>query len=756
MCNDLTKDEIIEIKDYFNKISEILTNHNIRTDDNEKIVKNLSESVLFYRENYLFRWKRQRDLKANLDKDNKSKYLNIDFSDKKDKIIEFLENSHFSNFLPTDKKQLSNIVDTLFYKDLSFNEEEINIFQKSVLENLNKGIEDIYQLAFPKEDFINNEDFNLKTMFLEILSKVKHKDRTKFIAGVSTFINESKDTYLGRLKIEIINNNFKESSSKSTKPEEKLNASNKWFEDFESILRKVSLSRLNFKFNKDKRSLQLTTASDDVFDVWLVINDTKKNELSKEEISIVENTNLIYEIEKIEEKHIKNLRSVQVNSSIDIGHENEKDSILRQGISNVLMSLLVADYYVRNKRPNIENAINKGVPSFLLIAISNSLKEDFELNNIKPNEKIVLEKLKNIKTRIDKEPLKYLREFLKTKVEFGSVEAYDDLRTKTRFVLTKPIINMIHNLINYYNYENCFIIKPRNIFSSFRSNATNSTFSKPLVLEGQELDNDDVLILLQYSTLLKSVRNSATFSDNYSCYFNDIVNHYFKNHSHVKNKKNRTLLDLDFKIAEVDRELLKLFFYSENSKNNLLELNEEESTLLTEYISCILAEKKKIFSVVGLRKIDIFEGLKNAILDEDTRMIFSTQNHILKLEIENEWLEIKNKWLKARNEEIKAQIEKKNAKNKKNTERLKNLSKEDKLIIDSIAHYSISTLKKDDSKNEYLLFLKTKDIHDDYDLLMNLYDIKDFFFEFLEEHKDFILEDEFKEKIENYKKEEKK
>lgn len=744
MSVELTKDEIVEIKNYLNEISDILIDNHIKTYDKEKLVSILSENVISCRENYISRWERQQELKNNSEEGNNSKFLDIDFSDKKDKIIKFLKNSHFSDFLPTGKNQLSNIVDTLFYKDLSFNEEEINIFQKSVVENFNKDIEDIYQLAFPQDDFTHNEDFefNLKIMFTEVLSKVKHKDRAEFIAGVSTFLNEVKDTYLGQLKMEIINNELKNSFNGSTTPEEKLNASNKWFEDFESVLKKSSLNPLNFKFNKDKRSLQLTTASGGVFDVWLAINDTKKNELLEEEISIAENTNSIGEIEKIEEKHIKNLRSVQISASADVGYEIEEDSILRHGMSNILFSLCVADYYTKNKDSYIDVAIEKGVSSFLSTAISDSLKEDFTPSSkIKSEENIVFEKLKNIQTRVNKEPLKYFREFLKTKVEFGSVEAYDDLRTEKQFILTKPIVNMIHNLINYYNHEDSFIMEPKNVFSSFRSNSTKSIFSKPLVLNGSKLDNDDVLILLQHSTLLKSVRNSRTFSDHFSCHLNDMFNHYFKNYSHVKNKKNRKLLKENFKIADIDKELVELFFCSEDSKNNLLELNQRQSTLLSEYVSCVLAEKKEIFSYVDLNRKELFKEVEQAIFDEDTRMIFSTHKHGLKLEVDNEGLQIKKKGLEIEIEGL--QVDKTKS----------SLSKNESSIAEHINDYTFSLFENGDFKNEYLLFLKENGIANVSKLFKSRNETKDLFFGFLSKNKDYVLEGDFKEQIEHYKKE---
>lgn len=748
MSVELTKHEIVEIKNYLNEISDILIDNHIKTYDKEKLVSILSENVISCRENYISRWERQQELKNITDNDNNSKSLDIDFSDKKDKIIEFLKNSHFSDFLPTGKNQLSNIVDTLFYKDLSFNEEEINIFQKSVVENFNKDIEDIYQLAFPQDDLTHNEDFefNLKIMFTEVLSKVKHKDRAEFIAGVSTFLNEVKDTYLGQLKMEIINNELKNSFNGSTTPEEKLNASNKWFEDFESVLKKSSLNPLNFKFNKDKRSLQLTIASGGVFDVWLAINDTKKNELSEEEISIAENTNSIDEIEKIEEKHIKNLRSVQISASADVGYEIEEDSILRHGMSNILFSLCVADYYTRNKDSYIDVAIEKGVSSFLSTAISDSLKENFTPSSkIKSEENIVFEKLKNIQTRVNKEPLKYFREFLKTKVEFGNVEAYDDLRTEKKIILTKPIVNMIHNLINYYNHEDSFIMEPKNVFSSFRANSTKSIFSKPLVLNGSKLDNDDVLILLQHSTLLKSVRNSRTFSDHFSCHLNDMFNHYFKNYSHVKNKKNRKLLKENFKIADIDKELVELFFCSEDSKNNLLELNQRQSTLLSEYISCILAEKKEIFSYVDLNRKELFKEVKQAISDDDTDIVFSTHRHGLKLEVKNESLEFKNESLVFKNESLQVKNEKLEIKNA--------LNDNENFINKKITKYLVSLFNNNDENNECLLFLKKNEVLDVMTLIENQDKINDLFFEFLNKNKDFNIEDEFKEDIEHYKKE---
>lgn len=748
MSAELTKDEIVEIKNYLNEISDILIDHHIKTDDKEKLVAILSESVISCRENYISYWELQKDLKNSTNHNNDSKFLDIDFSDKKDKIIEFLKNSHFSDFLPTGKNQLSNIVDTLFYKDLSFSEEEINIFQKSIVENFNKDIEDIYQLAFPQDDFTHNEDFefNLKIMFTEVLSKVKHKDRAEFIAGVSTFLNEVKDTYLGQLKMEIINNELKNSFNESTTPEEKLNASNKWFEDFEAVLKKSSLNRLNFKFNKDKRSLQLTTASGGVFDVWLAINDTKKNELSEEEISIAENTNSIDEIEKIEEKHIKNLRSVQISASADVGYEIEEDSILRHGISNILFSLCVADYYTRNKDSYIDVAIKKGLSSFLSTAISDSLKEDFNPSSkIKSEENIVFEKLKNIQTRVNKEPLKYFREFLKTKVEFGSVEAYNDLRTEKQFILTKPIVEMTHNLINYYNYEDSFIMEPKNVFSSFRANSTKSIFSKPLVLEGNELDNDDVLILLQHSTLLKAVRNSRTFSDHFSCYLNDMFNHYFKNYSHVKNKKNRKLLKEDFKIADIDKELIELFFCSKDSKKNLLELNQRQSTLLSEYVSCFLAEKKEIFSYVDLNRKELFEDVEQAIFDEDTRMTFSTHKHGLKLEVENEVLQIENEGLQVDKEELQVDKEK--------LEIERSLINNDKSITKKINKYIISLLNDNEENNRCLLFLKTNGISDMESLIENQDEINNLFFDFLNKNKDFVIKGDFKEDLECYKEE---
>jgi hypothetical protein len=122
-------------------------------------------------------------------------------------------------------------------------------------------------------------------------------------------------------------------------------------------------------------------------------------------------------------------------------------------------------------------------------------------------------------------------------------------------------------------------------------------------------------------------------------------------------------------------------------------------------------------------------------------MIFSTHKHGLKLEVDNEGLQIKKKGLEIEIEGL--QVDKIKS----------SLSKNESSIAEHINDYTFSLFENEDFKNEYLLFLKENGISNVSKLFKSRNETKDLFFEFLSKNKDYVLENDFKEQIEHYKKE---
>jgi len=509
-------------------------------------------------------------------------------------IEDILKKENIVNFIPTS---LNDFVSTMFYSKANLSNEEVNCYQKNVEDfQLSQDINYIYDLTFIKNGNENNSNSNsdFKTLLDRTFKDLQVKDKAEFVSNISIFLENYLSTDFGRKKIELINANYQKELANGV---DNKKACVDWFQDLIDCVNSSTPKNINLEYDKEKNELKGTTESGGLFDGWYIINQTSYNSLTKEDKKIFDNATTTKELDKLEDSSSFK-KQLQISTTTTRGVTLEKDSIVRHALANAVIATTLNEYLELQSDSAFIDSFSKKVigvegNSSMRGAIIGAYKGIFGENFFKGIDIENLDKEGAIKAinKIQKEstekPEFYIKKLLKRKEDFLSDDIKDKIKKDD---LSKEEIEAFMNMDKMNQFgtrnEDAWLFKPITNVSLHYENKVSSKIESPSI---SNLEPTEFAMLIQYSALLKmNITNTCHISTTG-------INEFSKKHikltgSSCSLKCNNQLLS-DYKINDIDENIIKTFVLSENGIQNARKLNQGTKESLSKLIDATLNDK---------------------------------------------------------------------------------------------------------------------------------------------------------------------
>jgi hypothetical protein len=509
-------------------------------------------------------------------------------------IENILKKENIVNFIPTS---LNDFVSTMFYSKANLSTEEVNCYQKNVEDfQLSQDINYIYDLTFIKNGNENNSNSNsdFKTLLDRTFKDLQVKDKAEFVSNISIFLENYLSTDFGRKKIELINENYQKELANGV---DNKKACVDWFQDLIDCVNSSTPKNINLEYNKEKNELKGKTESGGLFDGWYIINQTSYKSLTKEDKEIFDNATTTKELDKLEDSS-SSKKQLQISTTTTRGVTLEKDSIVRHALANAVIATTLNEYLELQSDSAFIDSFSKKVigiegNSSMRGAIIGAYKgifgEDFfkgiDIENL--DKEGAIKAINRIQKESTEKPGFYIKKLLKRKKEFLSDDIKDKIKKDD---LSKEEIEAFMNLdkLNQFGVrnENVWLFKPVTNVSLHYTNKVSSKIESPSI---SNLEPTEFAMLIQYSALLKmNITNTCHISTTG-------INEFSKKHikltgSSCSLKCNNQLLS-DYKINDIDKNIIKTFVLSKNGIENARKLNQGTKESLSKLIESTLNDR---------------------------------------------------------------------------------------------------------------------------------------------------------------------